>query len=55
LDAIGGAAQFYARTVSKVPGVHLIDFGIPQAMWQHRAGDGRDARRTAASLSRLLE
>src|ERR1700694_4881587 len=34
LNAIGGAAQFYARTVEKVLGVHLIEFGIPEAMWR---------------------
>jgi fumarate hydratase class I len=33
LNAIGGAAQYYARTVEDVPGVHLLDFGIPEAMW----------------------
>jgi fumarate hydratase, class I len=33
LNAIGGAAQFYARTVEKVLDVHLLDFGIPEAMW----------------------
>jgi fumarate hydratase class I len=33
LNAIGGAAQYYARTVRDVLGVHLIDFGIPEAMW----------------------
>jgi fumarate hydratase class I len=33
LNAIGGAAQFYARTVHKVLGVHLLEFGIPEAMW----------------------
>ncbi len=33
LNGIGGAAQFYARTVEQVLGVHLIDFGIPEAMW----------------------
>jgi fumarate hydratase class I len=33
LNGIGGAAQFYARTVEKVLGVHLMDFGIPEAMW----------------------
>jgi fumarate hydratase class I len=33
LNGIGGAAQFYARTVDKVIGVHLLDFGIPEAMW----------------------
>jgi fumarate hydratase class I len=33
LNAIGGAAQFYARTVDKVLDVHLMEFGIPEAMW----------------------
>jgi fumarate hydratase, class I len=33
LNAIGGAAQVYARTVDKVLGVHLMEFGIPEAMW----------------------
>ncbi|HUS05835.1 MAG TPA: FumA C-terminus/TtdB family hydratase beta subunit [Bryobacteraceae bacterium] len=33
LNGIGGAAQYYARTVEKVLGVHLFDFGIPEAMW----------------------
>ena len=36
LNAIGGAAQFYARTVEKVLGVQLIEFGIPEAMWHLR-------------------
>jgi fumarate hydratase class I len=36
LNGIGGAAQFYARTVEKVLGVHLMDFGIPEAMWHLR-------------------
>jgi fumarate hydratase class I len=34
LHAIGGAAQVYARAVEKVQGVHLLEFGIPEAMWQ---------------------
>ena len=34
LNAIGGAAQFYARTVRKVKGVSLMEFGIPEAMWE---------------------
>jgi len=34
LHAIGGAAQVYARSVDKVLGVHLLEFGIPEAMWQ---------------------
>ena len=33
LHAIGGAAQVYARSVDKVLGVHLLEFGIPEAMW----------------------
>jgi len=32
LNGIGGAAQFYARAVEKVLGVHLMEFGIPEAM-----------------------
>lgn len=36
LNAIGGAAQYYARTVKSVPDVHLLDFGIPEAMWHLR-------------------
>lgn len=36
LNAIGGAAQFYARTVEKVLGVSLFEFGIPEAMWRLR-------------------
>ena len=34
LNGIGGAAQFYARTVRKVKSVHLMEFGIPEAMWE---------------------
>jgi fumarate hydratase, class I len=33
LNGIGGAAQYYARTVEKVLGVHLMEFGVPEAMW----------------------
>ena len=33
LNAIGGAAQFYARTIRSVDGVSLIEFGTPEAMW----------------------
>ena len=39
LNAIGGAAQFYARTVQKVLGVHLMEFGIPEAMWHLKVKD----------------
>jgi fumarate hydratase class I len=33
LNAIGGAAQFYARAIERVDGVSLLDFGTPEAMW----------------------
>ena len=33
LNAIGGAAQFYARTITQVDGVSLMEFGTPEAMW----------------------
>jgi fumarate hydratase class I len=36
LNGIGGAAQYYARTVEEVLGVHLLEFGIPEAMWHLR-------------------
>jgi len=36
LNAIGGAAQYYARTVKEVLGVNLMDLGIPEAMWNLR-------------------
>lgn len=36
LNAIGGAAQYYARTIEKVLGVHLMEFGIPEALWHLR-------------------
>ena len=39
LNAIGGAAQYYARSVEKVLGVSLLEFGIPEAMWQLRVKD----------------
>jgi fumarate hydratase, class I len=39
LNAIGGAAQYYARSIEEVLGVHLLDFGIPEAMWHLRVRD----------------
>jgi len=39
LNGIGGAAQYYARTVEKVTGVDLMEFGIPEAMWHLRVRD----------------
>jgi fumarate hydratase class I len=37
LNGIGGAAQFYARTLPEVKGVYWMQFGIPEAMWHLRA------------------
>ena len=39
LNGIGGAAQYYARTVQEVLGVQLMEFGIPEAMWHIRVKD----------------
>ena len=40
LHAIGGAAQFYARCLVRVTGVHLLEeLGVPEAMWQFEARD----------------
>jgi fumarate hydratase class I len=37
LNAIGGAAQFYAKCITKVEGVNFLEeFGIPEAMWHLR-------------------
>jgi fumarate hydratase class I len=36
LNAIGGAAQFYARAIEGVEGVSLMEFGTPEAMWHLR-------------------
>jgi fumarate hydratase class I len=33
LNAIGGAAQFYAQSITRVDGVSLLEFGTPEAMW----------------------
>ncbi len=33
LHAIGGAATLIAQTVTRVLGVHKLDFGVPEAMW----------------------
>ncbi len=39
LNAIGGAAQYYARCIDEVLDVHLLEFGIPEAMWHLRVHD----------------
>ncbi|WP_276354222.1 fumarate hydratase [Cohnella caldifontis] len=33
LNAVGGAAQYYAECIKNVNGVDLMEFGIPEAMW----------------------
>ncbi|WP_249728585.1 fumarate hydratase C-terminal domain-containing protein, partial [Bacillus paralicheniformis] len=33
LNAIGGAAQYYADCSKGVDGVDLMEFGIPEGMW----------------------
>ncbi|MFA5833429.1 MAG: fumarate hydratase [Bacteroidota bacterium] len=33
LNAIGGAAQYYAKCITSVDGVDLEEFGLPEAMW----------------------
>jgi fumarate hydratase, class I len=39
LNGIGGAAQFYARTIERVDGVSLTEFGTPEAMWHLQVKD----------------
>lgn len=39
LNAIGGAAQYYARCITAVEGVDFLEFGIPEAMWHIRVKD----------------
>jgi fumarate hydratase class I len=39
LNAVGGAAQFYARCIERVEGVSLLDFGTPEAMWHLEVRD----------------
>ncbi|HYE72265.1 MAG TPA: fumarate hydratase C-terminal domain-containing protein, partial [Blastocatellia bacterium] len=39
LNAIGGAAQYYAKCIDKVIDVNLLEFGIPEAMWHLQVTD----------------
>ena len=39
LNAIGGAAQYYAERVKKVEGVDYLEFGVPEAMWHLQVAD----------------
>jgi fumarate hydratase class I len=40
LNAIGGAAQFYAQSIPDVIGVDFLEeFGVPEAMWHLQAQD----------------
>jgi fumarate hydratase class I len=34
LNAIGGAAQYYARCITEVLDVKLLELGTPEAMWK---------------------
>ena len=36
LNAIGGAAQYYAQCIEEVEGVDFLEFGLPEAMWHIR-------------------
>jgi len=33
MNAVGGAAQYYAQCIKRVNGVDFMEFGIPEAMW----------------------
>ncbi len=39
LNAIGGAAQYYAKCIDRVVDVNLLEFGIPEAMWHLHVTD----------------
>ena len=39
MNAIGGAAQYYAQCITEVTGVDFLEFGIPEAMWHIRVKD----------------
>jgi fumarate hydratase, class I len=39
LNAVGGAAQFYARCIQRVDDVSLMEFGTPEAMWHLQVKD----------------
>ncbi|MGH9475926.1 MAG: FumA C-terminus/TtdB family hydratase beta subunit [Terriglobales bacterium] len=39
LNAVGGAAQYYGRTIKKVRSVHLLELGTPEAMWEFEVED----------------
>lgn len=39
LNAIGGAAQYYAKCITDVEGVDFLEFGTPEAMWHMRVKD----------------
>jgi fumarate hydratase class I len=39
-SAIGGAAQYYAETITRVTGVHYLEeFGVPEALWMYECED----------------
>lgn len=41
INAIGGAAQYYAQAITQVEGVDFLDMGTPEAMWHLRVSDFR--------------
>ena len=53
LNAIGGAAQYYAECIKQVNGVDFMEFGIPEAMW-HLEVDGFAAIVTMDSHGKSL-
>ena len=56
LNAIGGAAQYYADCIEDVEGVHFLEFGIPEAMWHLRVKTLRPSSRwtpTATASTRM--
>src|SRR6202171_3046631 len=44
LNGIGGAAQYYARTVEQVLCVELMEVGVPEAMWHLRVRNFADRK-----------
>lgn len=53
LNAIGGAAQYYAECIKEVKDVDFLQFGIPEAMWHLRI-DGFKAVVTMDSHGKSL-
>jgi hypothetical protein len=54
LNAVGGAAQFYARCIERVEGVSLMEFGTPEARQQPAQGRRAAIRAAAGGDGRRL-